>query len=473
VNGVEQPRVLLVSVPYAMKAGDAETLGGLPASAFLLSSDVLSTRVSKWGGLAGASASDGLTTAAAGTMTAGKIAKFDVDNATLVDSVMTEANSKVGVGTTSAPIATFQVQNGAAPGGSVPAVSGLLLSGTGPANRLTVADGNKVTYLGTLGASGYGEFSTYDYSTGTAFNFVLNANGGKVGIGTITPIAKLHVRNGGSPGVHVPAVAGLMVSGGGSSNRVMIADGDKVTYLGTVGASNYGEFSTYDYSNSTGFNFVLNANGGNVGVGTITPAAKLDVNGTVKGKGLQVVDGNQAVGKVLTSDASGNANWATPAGGGAATDVNCGSPCIGTGEIVDSAVTSAKIADGTILDADINSSAATRIRGINYIAGCDSCSALSATDDDQPTIYQDVIGTLYITGVTCFTNAGSPTINLKRNNGSTATDIMAAAIACDGTAKTNFNGTEYQLVSGNRIDFDLVDASTANRVTVVIKAVVQ
>lgn len=33
----EQPRVLLVSVPYALKASDAETLGGLPASAFLRS----------------------------------------------------------------------------------------------------------------------------------------------------------------------------------------------------------------------------------------------------------------------------------------------------------------------------------------------------------------------------------------------------------------------------------------------------
>src|SRR5260370_33757221 len=28
----EQPRVLLVAVPYALKAGDAETIGGLPAS---------------------------------------------------------------------------------------------------------------------------------------------------------------------------------------------------------------------------------------------------------------------------------------------------------------------------------------------------------------------------------------------------------------------------------------------------------
>ncbi len=31
----EQPRVLLLSVPYALKAADAETLGGLPASAFV------------------------------------------------------------------------------------------------------------------------------------------------------------------------------------------------------------------------------------------------------------------------------------------------------------------------------------------------------------------------------------------------------------------------------------------------------
>jgi hypothetical protein len=34
-NEDEQPRVLLVSVPYALKAADAETLGGLPVSAFL------------------------------------------------------------------------------------------------------------------------------------------------------------------------------------------------------------------------------------------------------------------------------------------------------------------------------------------------------------------------------------------------------------------------------------------------------
>jgi hypothetical protein len=44
VGKIEQPRVLLVSVPYAFKAGDAETLGGKPATAFV-SSDQLKEQV--------------------------------------------------------------------------------------------------------------------------------------------------------------------------------------------------------------------------------------------------------------------------------------------------------------------------------------------------------------------------------------------------------------------------------------------
>ena len=51
-------------------------------------------------------------------------------------------------------------------------------------------------------------------------------------------------------------------------------------------------------------------NTGKVGIGTITPAATLDVHGA-SGTTLKVVDGNQAAGKVLTSDASGIASWQT------------------------------------------------------------------------------------------------------------------------------------------------------------------
>ena len=39
----EQPRVLLVSVPYALKAADADTVGGLPPSAFALAAPAAST----------------------------------------------------------------------------------------------------------------------------------------------------------------------------------------------------------------------------------------------------------------------------------------------------------------------------------------------------------------------------------------------------------------------------------------------
>lgn len=42
-GGEELPRVLLLSVPYAMKAADAQTLGGLPASAFMLAAPSTAT----------------------------------------------------------------------------------------------------------------------------------------------------------------------------------------------------------------------------------------------------------------------------------------------------------------------------------------------------------------------------------------------------------------------------------------------
>ncbi|MBI3894896.1 MAG: peptidase S74, partial [Acidobacteria bacterium] len=86
----EQPRVLLVSVPYALKAADAETLGGLPASAFVLAkSAVASTSLlADKAGLPVAAFSDGFTTAAvSGTGTTNKVVKWtDGAAGTLGDS---------------------------------------------------------------------------------------------------------------------------------------------------------------------------------------------------------------------------------------------------------------------------------------------------------------------------------------------------------------------------------------------------
>ncbi len=57
----------------------------------------------------------------------------------------------------------------------------------------------------------------------------------------------------------------------------------------------------------------LAVNDGSVGIGTMTPTSKLEVNGTIK-----ITDGTQGNGKVLTSDPDGLASWQMPVSSGSA-----------------------------------------------------------------------------------------------------------------------------------------------------------
>src|SRR5271167_3857683 len=118
-EGQAEQRVLLVSVPYALKAADAETLGGMPASSFVLAAPVATGGSgNSGGGTAGGSSTGGVSPAAAcstppcNVMTAGGTANFlslFTDPTTVQNSVISQnacpgnaAQTCLGIGNSSA-----------------------------------------------------------------------------------------------------------------------------------------------------------------------------------------------------------------------------------------------------------------------------------------------------------------------------------------------------------------------------------
>ena len=125
-----QPRVLLASVPYALKAAEAATLGGLPASAFALAGN------RELSNLAIHNAGNGVAPDAASTVTttggtSNTIAKFSGSNA-IVNSIVYDNGTNVGIGTTS-PTATLTVNGTAALDGTTTLNGAAVLNATGTA----------------------------------------------------------------------------------------------------------------------------------------------------------------------------------------------------------------------------------------------------------------------------------------------------------------------------------------------------
>jgi hypothetical protein len=142
----------------------------------------------------------------------------------------------------------------------------------------------------------YGDFST-----------------GRVGLGTISPAAKLDVAG------QVRIADGTQAAG-----KVLTSDASGLASWQTAGAGdNLGNHSAtqnvrlndYWLSGDGDLEGVFVGTDGNVGVGKKYPTAKLEVAGQVK-----ITGGSPALGKVLTSDAAGLATWQTPSGGGSDSD---------------------------------------------------------------------------------------------------------------------------------------------------------
>jgi hypothetical protein len=128
-RSAEMPRVLLASVPYALKAADADTLGGLPASAYVTTQSLAASNARATTPIAGGNTTVIATPQIASAQTASTSATNAIPQATpsgtgttdyiplwtsgsnLGNSILFQSGSSIGLGTTT-PASTLDINGG-------------------------------------------------------------------------------------------------------------------------------------------------------------------------------------------------------------------------------------------------------------------------------------------------------------------------------------------------------------------------
>lgn len=133
------------------------------------------------------------------------------------------------------------------------------------------------------------------------------ASGGNVGIGTASPLFNLHT------------VGVIAADQGGQEYVTLSQDPAGSAFPTTYGGLWFDGSKNLNLAAVSGGvawrNVIINGIGGGfVGIGTTSPAAALEVDGANNAT-IRIVDGNQGLNKVLTSDANGQGSWKTPTGG--------------------------------------------------------------------------------------------------------------------------------------------------------------
>ena len=250
----ERPRVLMTSVPYSLKAVDAETLGGLPASAFALAG------TESRGPVMESVAASGKPLAAAASVTpnlsgTGTKSYIPIWNSAAVlgsSKLYQTAAGSVGLGTTT-PGATFETVTATATGigilGSATAASGAnygVYGSTASAAGISVY-GKATSGTGvageTVSPTGYAVYGANSAATGDAYG-VYGVTASTAGVGTLGTST---ATSGSTYGVYgsVASPTGIGVYG-------TAIDGTGVAG-GTTSAAGYGVYGANAATNGNAF----------------------------------------------------------------------------------------------------------------------------------------------------------------------------------------------------------------------------